>query len=31
MQNSDILRELIESKPILRIGGAFDFHVSKTC
>jgi len=29
MQNSDILRELIESKPILRIGGAFDSMSAK--
>ena len=29
MQNSDILRELIESKPILKIGGAFDSMSAK--
>jgi phosphoenolpyruvate phosphomutase len=29
MQNSDLLHELIESKPILRVGGAFDSMSAK--
>ena len=29
MQNSDILQKLIETKPILRVGGAFDSMSAK--
>ena len=29
MQNADILQKLIESKPILKVGGAFDSMSAK--